>query len=100
MGGKGGKSQEVGGAYIVYAHHYAPHNQSELSQASIINFFPFPEKLLFVFPNSYVVAMTRVIHPFDYPSVSPCTCLLNVNDSSMSTLSQRATESRGDGTTV
>lgn len=58
--------------------------------ASLIS-FRFQKKMLSVFPNSCVVAMTRFINPFDHPSIHlQRMCLLN--DSSMSFLSQRATE--------
>lgn len=73
---KGASSRKSAALRIVYAHHYAHCNLSALNRACIINFFPSREKkLLSVFPNSYVVAMTRVIHPSDYPSIpGVCVC--------------------------
>lgn len=71
---KGSRHRKSRGPKPVCAHHYPHCYLSVLNQVAIINFFPFPEKLLFAFPNSYVVAMTRVIHPSDHPSI-PSGCV-------------------------
>lgn len=66
---------------------------SELNQASIMTFF----HKTFFFPNSYAVAMTQVINPFDYPSPahvsSECKWQLNVYTVTKSHRKQRRSKS-------
>lgn len=70
-------------------------NLSALHKASCINFFPSPGKKNAFCTFKWLRCCHDLGHPLIGPSIHPgCMCLVNVNDSSVSTLSQKGHRKR------